>query len=103
MPAYYTKTREEHPVYHSTVACEDVQNIDPNNFEDGARAGGSPALCRVRQDRGEESKMIWKLNSLALLGGRSHKLTDAHPQPPVHYSVTSDALVVQTFRCTGRI
>jgi len=33
MPAYYTKTRQEHPVYHSTVACEDFLNIDPINFE----------------------------------------------------------------------
>jgi hypothetical protein len=32
MPAYYTKTTEADPVYHSTTACHEYQDIDDDDL-----------------------------------------------------------------------
>ncbi|GEM_PF-3050982 len=31
MPAYYTKTEEERPVFHTTAACKEARGIERGN------------------------------------------------------------------------
>jgi len=44
VPAFYTKTREVHPVFHTTPKCDEAQKIERPNYE-GVVALAGRELC----------------------------------------------------------